>query len=212
MTKTKQLERPLSALDVIFSRRSVRSYTAQRIDEDTVRALLDAAVQAPTALHAEPWTFVVVQDADTLQRYSDVAKELWAKELGRDRDLHATGEAAMRSRFAQAMENPEFSVFYDAGTLIVICAKPLGPFVTADCWLAAGNLMLAASAMGLGTCCIGSAVGALNTPEIKNELNIPADVVAVAPIVVGRPRDAAASDSRKSPEILTWLHAEHRAR
>jgi nitroreductase len=200
----KAMERPLSALDIIFSRRSVRAYTGEQIDKDTVSALLDAAVQAPTAMHAEPWAFVVVQDRSTLTRCSDVAKALWATELGQHRDLHAIGEAAVRSQFAQAMATPEFSIFYDAGTLIVICAKALGPFVTADCWLAADNLMLAACAMGLGTCCIGSAIGALNTPDIKSALNIPAGVVAVAPIIVGVPREAAAPVSRKSPEILCW--------
>ena len=204
MSKTKQLERPLSALDVIFSRRSVRAYTGERLDHETVRALLDAAVQAPTAMHAEPWAFVVVQDADALKRYSDTAKGLWSTELGQHRDLHATGEAAARSHFGQEMANPEFSIFYDASTLIVICAKPMGPFVTADCWLAAENLMLAASAMGLGSCCIGSAIGALNTSDIKRELNIPAGLVAVAPVIVGVPAVPAAPAGRKSPEILSW--------
>lgn len=71
--------------------------------------------------------------------------------------------------------------------LIVVCAKPMGPFVSADCWQAAENLMLAASALGLGTCCIGSAIPALNSPEAKSELGIPADVEAVAPIIVGVP-------------------------
>ena len=204
ISKTKQLERPLSALDVIFSRRSVRAYTGERLDQDTVRALLDAAVQAPTAMHAEPWAFVVVQDAGALKKYSDVAKALWSTELGQHRDLHAVGEAAARSHFAREMENPDFSIFYDAGTLIVICAKATGPFAAADCWLAADNLMLAACAMGLGSCCIGSATGALNTPDIKRELNIPPDVIAVAPIIVGVPAGPAAPVARKSPEILIW--------
>ena len=201
---TKHVERPLSALDVIFSRRSVRAYAGEQLDKSTLRALLDAAVQAPTALHAEPWAFVVIQDVNALKRYSDVAKAMWSTDLGHQRDLHAIGEAAVRSHFAQEMANPEFSIFYDASTLIVICAKPMGPFVTADCWLAADNLMLAACAMGLGTCCIGSAVGALNTADIKKELGIPPDVAAVAPIIVGVPREAAAPVSRKSPEILSW--------
>lgn len=99
------------------------------------------------------------------------------------RDLHIPGDAAISAQFA----NPEFCVFYDAGTLIVICAKPMGPFAVADCWLAAENLMLAACAMGLGTCCIGSAVPALNTVDAKAELGIPLDVTAVAPIIVGVP-------------------------
>jgi nitroreductase len=184
----------------------VRSYTGQRPDRDTVQALLDAAVQAPTAMHAEPWAFAIVQNAAMLKRISDAAKAQWLATLGPERELHATGEAAMRSHFAQELANPDFSVFYDAGTLIVICAKP-GPFSTADCWLAAENLMLAASALGLGTCCIGSAVGALNTPEIKGALGIPADVTAVAPIIVGVPRQAPGPDARRSPEILGWLHA-----
>lgn len=51
--------RPLTALDAIFSRRSVRTYTPQQLDAATIRSLLDAAVQAPTAMHLEPWAFVV---------------------------------------------------------------------------------------------------------------------------------------------------------
>lgn len=200
----KHVERPLSALDAIFSRRSVRAYTRAALDEATVRALLDAAVQAPTAVHEEPWAFAVIQDVHALKRYSDVAKAMWSTERGQHRDLHAIGEAAVRARFAEEMAKPEFSIFYDASTLIVVCARPMGPFVIADCWLAAENLMLAATAMGLGTCCIGSAVLALNAVDVKNELNIPPDVIAVAPIIVGVPRGEAAPVARKSPEILSW--------
>lgn len=197
-------ERPLSALDAIFMRRSVRSYTGQKLDEPTIRALLDAAVQAPTAMHEEPWAFVVIQDDAALKRYSDRAKGTWAKEVVKYRDLHIPGDAAMGASFADLFANPEFSIFYDAGTLIVICAKPMGPFVVADCWLAAENLMLAACAMGLGTCCIGSAGPALNTADAKAELGIPLDVTAVAPIIVGVPSGSAAPVSRKDPEVLYW--------
>lgn len=200
---TKVAERPLSALDVIFTRRSVRAYAATPLDSETVRALLDAAVQAPSALHAEPWTFVVVQDRDALRRCSDRAKALWAEEITRHPEFGAAGEAMLRTHFAQEMANPDFNIFYDAGTLVVICAKA-GPFVTADCWLAAGNLMLAACAMGLGSCCIGSAVAALNSPEIKQDLNIPADTIAVAPIVVGVPHEVPTPAVRKPPTILSW--------
>lgn len=196
-------ERPLSALDAIFMRRSVRSYTGQKLDEPTIRALLDAAVQAPTAMHEEPWAFVVIQDDAALKRYSDRAKGTWAKEVVKYRDLHIPGDAAMGASFADQFANPEFSIFYDAGTLIVICAKPMGPFAVADCWLAAENLMLAACAMGLGTC-IGSAVPALNTVDAKAELGIPLDVTAVAPIIVGVPSGSAAPVSRKDPEVLYW--------
>ena len=200
--------RPLSALDAIFMRRSVRAYTAQSLDEPTVRALLDAAVQAPTAMHTEPWAFVVIQDRATLKRISDRAKGSWIKDAAHYRDLHRGVDAAMARAFAERFASPDFSVFYDAGTLIAIGARPLGAFIVADCWLAAENLMLAACALGLGTCCIGSAVPALNSPETKSELEIPPDVEIVAPIIVGMPREAGVDVSRRSPTIVSWTRSE----
>ncbi|GBL46905.1 nitroreductase [Sulfuriferula multivorans] len=100
--------------------------------------------------------------------------------------------------------NPDFNIFHDAGTLIVICAKPSSPFVEADCWLAAENLMLAACAIGLGSCVIGSSVAALNLPEVKAELGIPAEFNAVAPLIVGVLSGETAATSRKEPLILSW--------
>ena len=48
-TATSLAERPFSALDVMFGRRSVRSYAAKPLEASTVRALLDAAFHAPFA-------------------------------------------------------------------------------------------------------------------------------------------------------------------
>jgi nitroreductase len=95
-------------------------------------------------------------------------------------------------------------VFYGAGTLIVICARRTDAFVVADCWLAAENLMLAATALGLGSCCIGAAVDALNSKETKAALGLPADVHAVAPIVIGVSAGVTAAVPRREPEIVSW--------
>ena len=203
-------ERPLSALDAIFSRRSVRSYADQPLDEPTVRALLEAAVQAPTAMHGEPWVFVIVQDREVLRRISDRAKGSWAQEAAHYRDLHPAGDQAAASAFAARFASPDFCVFYDASTLIVIGAKKAGPFAAADCWLAAENLMLAASALGLGTCCIGSAVPALNSPDTKTELGLPDDLELIAPVIVGVPRESAFLVSRKDPDIASWVRPAKR--
>jgi nitroreductase len=105
----------------------------------------------------------------------------------------------------EALSRPDFNVFYDAGTLILICARPVSRFVSADCWLAAENLMLAACGMGLGTCLVGGAIAALNMPDVKAELAIPAGVELIAPIIVGVPRGTVAPTSRRSPEILSWV-------
>ena len=187
----------LSIAETILARRSVRSYWEENLDRKLIKTLLEAAVHAPTAMHQEPWAFVIVQDRKILRRLSERAKPLFAEEVQRagiGRDSHAFGSFA----------NPDFNIFYDAGTLIIICAKSNYLFAAADCWLAAENLMLAACAIGLGTCVIGSALSAMNTQEFKAQLGIPAEYSAIAPIIVGYPRSETPSTSRREPLILAW--------
>lgn len=50
----------------IHSRRSIRSFTADKVTEEDVRVILDAAMAAPSAGNAQPWQFVVVDDASLL--------------------------------------------------------------------------------------------------------------------------------------------------
>lgn len=188
---------PMSAVDVIYHRRSVRNYTPQKLDETIIRTLLDAAVHAPTAMHEEPWSFAVIQDKELLNRLSDSAKEQVRSEARGSNSRHA-------KRSLDLVNAPDFHVFYNAGTLVVIYGKFPGPFVLADCWLAAENLMLAACARGLGTCVIGFAVAALNSPEWKAELKIPFEMTAVAPIIVGVPAGEPPPVSRQQPEIIAW--------
>ena len=73
----------ISVMDAINARRSVRAYTGRKIDEAAIRALLAAAVRAPTAIHQEPWTFVIVQDPGALKRLSDRAKKFFVEEMHR---------------------------------------------------------------------------------------------------------------------------------
>jgi nitroreductase len=199
--KERPVTRPdqsMTVFEAILARRSVRAYAPQPLDRGAVQTLLEAAVRAPTAMHEEPWAFAVVQDKQALKKISDRAKPIFVEEA-RPRRARGGGHSF------EIFSRPDFNIFYDAGALIVICAKPLGQFTAADCWLAAENLMLAACSMGLGTCVIGSALAALNLPDVKSELGIPAEFSAVAPITIGVPRDETAASSRKEPRILSWM-------
>jgi nitroreductase len=195
----------VGVLEAIRGRRSVRDFAPTRVDRSTIETLLQAAVDAPTAVHEEPWIFVVVQDPGCLARISDKAKTLWREQIaaGASSPRGTAAELDMAS-LAKRLGDPDFSIFYTAGTLIVIAAKPLGPFVAADCWLAAENVMLAAYGLGLGTCCIGFALGALNTPQLKMDLGVPDDAMVVAAIIVGQPAGKPASVPRKPPQIASW--------
>lgn len=187
---------PMTVLEAIEQRRSVRAYTQEIVSKEAVDVLLAAAIRAPTAVHEEPWVFLVIQDTQRLQRLSEQVKKHFIREAAHA-SLHQGGQT-----LAQTFSQPDFNVFYDANTLIVICADNPRPFAVADCWLAAENLMLAACTLGLGTCVIGSAQGALNTPGVKAQLGIPAEITAVAPIIVGFPAGETPPSPRKPPRVL----------
>ena|SRR6478735_432772 len=175
-------------------RHAVRSYTRQKISEQDVHRLLEAAVRAPNARNEQPWSFAIVQNRDLLQRYSDQTKAL----------LCAAGSAESPARQA-LLRSPQFDVFYGAGTLIVICARIDNEYGEADCWLAAENLMLTACDLGFGTCPVGSAIAVLNSAGVKSELDIPQGVAAIAPIVVGYSDEPASFPTpRAAPRILSF--------
>jgi nitroreductase len=181
--------------DVLLGRRAVRDYTDEPVSEGAVHTLLWAASQAPSAINAQPWDFVVIQDKALLKAYSDRAKVLCAQLFAKD-----PGHAELM----RMITDPSFNIFYNSGTLIVICAKPVGQHPDWDCCLAAQNLMLEAYDMGLGTCPIGLAWPLFEQPDIKNELNLPAAHIAVMPIIVGYPRTTAPPVERREVEVLCW--------
>ena len=180
---------------VVYDRRSVRDYTNQIVSEDTVDELLDAAIQAPSAMNEQPWAFVVIQDQELLKRYSERAKSLVLK----------SPQVATKKPQLQAMlAAPEFNVFYNSSTLIVIYAKPIGQHPDWDCCLAAENLMLAATDKGLATCPIGLAWLLFDQEDVKAELKVPGHYVGVLPIIVGYPAQTPIAPDRQKPEILCW--------
>ena len=183
-----------SVFETILARRSVRSYKSEPVATDVLKAILEAAIWAPTAMHKEPWGFVIIQNKELLQTLSDRAKPLVIEELKRN-DMNA-------DIWAHADSN----LFYDAGTLIIICGRTNSHLPAEDCWMAAENMMLAATAMNCGTCVIASALPAILLPDIKSTLGIPEDYTPVAPIIVGYPRAESAPSHRRAPLILNTIN------
>ena len=187
----------MDLLEAIRKRRSVREYTSEPVDDAVLRELIEAAVQAPSAINQQPWTFVVVKDPARLAQISDKAKSHLLKASLR----------APAHPFREMLNDPDFDIFYDAPVLVVIAAADPTDWAVEDCALAAENLMLAAYAKDLGTCWIGFAQNWLATPEGKANLGIPATYAPIAPIVVGHPRRPPPPVPRKNPDIL-WIDAQ----
>ncbi len=178
--------------EAIAGRRSVRAFTHVSVDPVLIEQLIDAAVQAPSAMNRQPWVFTVVRDQGKLRRISDEAK----------RHMLATAQPGKESDHVHGMlSDPNFHIFYHAPALILISAREAAPWTLEDCALAAQNLMLKAHAMALGSCWIGFSQSFLNTPMGKDILGLPANCVTVAPIIVGHAALAAPPVPRNAPEI-----------
>ncbi len=181
--------------EAIYTRRAVRDFTAESVDENTLLELIDAAIQAPSAVNQQPWSFCVVRDKAVLGQISREAKAHM---------LRTTPVGLMSHHFDEILNDPDFDIFYHAPALIVISCKSATPWAIEDCSLAAENLMLASRGAGLGSCWIGFAQDWLGTSEGKALLKLPAAYLPVAPIIVGHPKAAPPPVPRKQPEIR-WV-------
>jgi len=184
----------MNVFEAILGMRSVRDYTSEQVDAKKVPSLIEAAAMAPTATNREACAFTIIQDVALLQQLSDLTKLLFSKHP----QHHHSSEL---DHFIK----PEFNIFYGATTLIIICVNKDKPRAVADCWLAAENVMLAAFAMGLGSCVAESALLALNDKQQKINFGIADEFEAIVPIVVGYANAHTVPTRRKRPFILNWF-------
>ena len=181
--------------EAIYTRRAVREFTTDTVDQRTILELIDAAVQAPSAVNEQPWVFSVIRDKAVLDRISKEAKA----------HMLRTPPAGVASHHLRELESdPTFDILYHAPVLIVISSATANQWTIENCSLAAENLMLAARAAGLGSCWIGFAQTWLGTPDGKATVQLPKTCVPVAPIIVGHPKTNPPSVLRKKPEVY-WI-------
>lgn len=184
----------MEVMQAIRGRRTVRSYSTETVTDKQINALIEAAVQAPSAMNLQPWSFCVVRDQQLLGQISSKAKAF----------MLADGSSVLPDTLRQALSSDDFDIFYNAPALIVISAIDAGAWGPIDCTLAAQNLMLTAHDAGLGSGWIGLAQTWLGTSDGKTALNIPASHTPVAPIIVGHPTEMPTPVPRKSPPV-TWI-------
>lgn len=174
----------------IYGRRSVRDYLDKPLARERVESLLTDAVQAPNSIDRQAWSFVVIQGRERLARYS--------------REALANLPSKLDPGVARIVADPAFDIFYNAPTLVVICATLPDPMVRHDCALAAATLMLAAHGQGVGSCWIGLSEPWLALPATRRELDIPQDQEGIAPIILGYPASNPGPRLRKRPRIR-WV-------
>ena len=60
----------MSLVDIVLSRRSIRSYQRKEIPRDLIEKVLEAGRQAPSAANRQPWHFIVITDQKLKEKLS----------------------------------------------------------------------------------------------------------------------------------------------
>ena len=128
-----------STLDAIFERRSVRSYTDERLSDEAVATLANAALAAPSGMNAQPWHIVAVQNNELILELERATIDYFVK----------VGNTALVER-CKSRGN---KIFYNASTAFVIAMKAGSSPI--DVGIVSENICIAASSMGLGSIILG---------------------------------------------------------
>ena len=107
----------MTVTDAIRHRRAIRSFTEEAVEESAVQALIDAAIQAPSALNAQPWAFVVIDDRARLADYDEPATTHY---------LTLEFPEPYRGHAREILSQPGYRLFHGVPALIVIYARSGG--------------------------------------------------------------------------------------
>lgn len=161
---TDALSYSTSLVDVILSRRSVRRYQKKEIPRDAMDKILEAGRQAPSAMNRQPWHFIVVTSNESKK---ELSKWLFTKHI---KDSPVTIVGCAKTGFLDR----KWSII---GTSIAL-----------------QNMVIAAWALGIGSCWIGG----FKEDKVKQLLKIPDKWKIVALVTLGYP-DKTPHVKRKKP-------------
>ncbi len=175
-------------LRLVRSRRSCRAYDASRpVPRELLDQCVEAARLAPSACNRQPWRFVIADDEAVV------------------RDLRAAGRrAGIAHVWWESV--PVFVALCARLDLLAHRAAPLFtgiPYYLIDIGIAGEHFVLAAEALGLGTCWVGW----FSDRGVRKVLRLPRSLRLVSLITVGWP--APASQPHPTPraelsEIRRW--------
>jgi nitroreductase len=168
--------------DVVTRQRACRDFTDEPVDDGQLAQMLRAATSAPSAENKQPWEFVVVRDDSIRRAIGDLMVRAW----------ESGGRASSQRRLSPAVladvERGVTRGFVRAPVMIVVGAdtgRALEVTVPSSIFPAVQNLLLAATALGLGSALTTIATG--YREELQGLLALPQEIWPVAVVPVGNP-------------------------
>lgn len=147
-------------LDVIYGRRSIREFTAEKVDDADLRAAVHIAMQAPSVCNRQGARVRVIND----QREIEAALKI-------------------QGGFSGYQMPPRLLLVTCDLTAFLFAAERNQPFIDGGLFMMA--LLLGLEQMGLGTCCLNTAMNHDREGKIRKILGIPNTEVFIAFIAVG---------------------------
>jgi nitroreductase len=171
-----------SALDgkiaVLLGRRSVRAYQDKPIDDDTMRAVLRAAMAAPSAVACDPWRFIAIRDKTMLKRVADG--------LPNGKMLAKAGAGLIVCGDMGAAHDHNVS------------------YLLQDCSAAIENALLAVHALGLGAVWLGVHPREDRISHLRALFSLPESIVPVACLAIGYPAEKKEPRTRYDETNVHW--------
>jgi nitroreductase len=191
---------PLPVLDALHSTPARRYLSDRPIDDDVVRALLDAAVRGPSGGNTQRWAWIVVRDPQVKGRIAAFYREGWENAYGRNREAILGGEDAVLQRMFRAgdhlaahLEEAPVWIF----PVLLGAARSANPRLGSSIYGAVQQLMLAARAYG-----IGSTLTTLHSgreDEVRELLGLPEDALTMALVPLGYPQRGRWAQPKRRP-------------
>ena len=192
----------MSIIQGINSLRSVRNFKRDLVPEEVIRAILKAATRAASGSNSQPWEFVVVRDPTMKARLTEPMLRTWLARLGGGRRM----SGPLKEVYDDATEMLRNTK--DVPVIIYCCfdsnrVSKSEEVRYASIFPAVQNLMLAAHAMGLGTCLtVHGSTSTRGEPEVKKILSIPDNIKIACLVYLGYPGVKLGPPRRKPVEEL----------
>ena len=166
----------METIEAIYTRRSIRKYTNQPVEDDIIRELIAAAMMAPSAGNAQPWHFVVIKKRQILDAI------------------------AAFHPYAKMLTNAPVAILICGDPTL---EKYKGRWML-DCSAAAQNLLLAAHAKGLGAVWVAVYPGANRMEPMRKLVTLPEHIIPFALISIGYPAEQKPTPERFKPERIHY--------
>jgi nitroreductase len=170
---------------VVARQRAHRDFSDAPVSDADIERVLEAATYAPSAENRQPWEFVVVRDPERRAVIGDLTRRAW-ETAGR-----SFSEGRLSPKLFADVERGATGGIAGAPVAIVVCAdveRGLEQTVPSSIFPAVQNLLLAATALGLGSALTTITVGYRD--ELRVLLGLPDHVVPVAVVPIGHPARA----------------------